>query len=263
MKRKRRTRLLSLFLGLSLALSPAARALTPEQAGDLLDVYYIDDVPEEVLEQSTISGMLEALGDPYTQYFTPEEYALFSSSMSDTELVGIGISSLITGEGLLIQRVYEDTPAASGGLQAGDLITAVDGTDIAGQDGDTMTGLLQGEPGTQVAVTYLRDGESTTVSLTRAAITIPTAYTELWDGHIGYIDCDTFGGETVEHFTDGLETYGDQADRWIVDLRGNGGGVVDAAIGAVAGLSEGQRRLLRGLWQQRRGPHHRPGDCAG
>ena len=63
MKRKRRTRLLSLFLGLSLALSPAARALTPEQAGDLLDVYYIDDVPEEVLEQSTISGMLEALGD--------------------------------------------------------------------------------------------------------------------------------------------------------------------------------------------------------
>ena len=237
MKRKRRTRLLSLFLGLSLALSPAARALTPEQAGDLLDVYYIDDVPEEVLEQSTISGMLEALGDPYTQYFTPEEYALFSSSMSDTELVGIGISSLITGEGLLIQRVYEDTPAASGGLQAGDLITAVDGTDIAGQDGDTMTGLLQGEPGTQVAVTYLRDGESTTVSLTRAAITIPTAYTELWDGHIGYIDCDTFGGETVEHFTDGLETYGDQADRWIVDLRGNGGGVVDAAIGAVSTFS--------------------------
>ena len=51
MKRKRRTRLLSLFLGLSLALSPAARALTPEQAGDLLDVYYIDDVPEEVLEE--------------------------------------------------------------------------------------------------------------------------------------------------------------------------------------------------------------------
>lgn len=237
MKRKRRTRLLSLFLGLSLALSPAARALTPEQAGDLLNVYYIDDVPEEVLEQSTISGMLEVLGDPYTQYFTPEEYALFSSSLSDTELVGIGISSLITGEGLLIQRVYENTPAASGGLQAGDLITAVDGTDIAGQDGDTMTGLLQGEPGTQVAVTYLRDGESTTVSLTRAAITIPTAYTELWDGHIGYIDCDTFGGETVEHFTDGLETYGDQADRWIVDLRGNGGGVVDAAIGAVSTFS--------------------------
>ena len=83
---------------------PRRPALTPEQAGDLLNVYYIDDVPEEVLEQSTISGMLEVLGDPYTQYFTPEEYALFSSSLSDTELVGIGISSLITGEGLLIQR---------------------------------------------------------------------------------------------------------------------------------------------------------------
>ena len=234
MKRKRRTRLLSLFLGLSLALSPAARALTPEQAGDLLDVYYIDDVPEEVLEQPTISAMLEALGDPYTEYFTPEEYALFSSSMSDTELVGIGISSLITESGPLVQRVYDGTPAAEGGLIAGDLITAVDGTAAAGLDSETVTGLLRGEPGTQVSVTYLRNGESATVTLTRAAITIPTAYTELWDGHIGYIDCDTFGGETVEHFTDGLETYGDQADRWIVDLRGNGGGVVDAAIGAVS-----------------------------
>lgn len=234
MRYKRRARLLSLFLGFSLALSPAAQALTLEQAGKLLDVYYIDDVPQEVLEQPTISGMLEALGDPYTQYFTPEEYAQFSGSMSDTQLVGIGISSLVTEDGLLIQRVYEDTPAAGGGLRAGDLITAVDGTDIAGLDGETMTGLLQGEPGTRVAVTYLRDGGSATVTLTRAAITIPTAYTELWDGHIGYIDCDTFGGETVEHFTEGLETYGDQADRWIVDLRGNGGGVVDAAMGAVS-----------------------------
>ena len=188
MKYKRRARLLALFLGLSLALSPVAAALTPEQAGQLLDLYYIDDVPEEVLEQPTISAMLEALGDPYTQYFTPEEYALFTSSMSDTQLAGIGVFSLVTESGALIQRVYEDTPAGEAGLLAGDLITAVDGVSTAGLNTEEVADLLRGEPGTRVRVTYLREGERHTVYLTRAAVTIPTAYTELWNGRIGYID---------------------------------------------------------------------------
>ena len=242
MKYKRRARLLALFLGLSLALSPAAAALTPEQAGQLLDLYYIDDVPEEVLEQPTISAMLEALGDPYTQYFTPEEYALFTSSMSDTQLAGIGVLSLVTEAGALIQRVYEDTPAGEAGLLAGDLITAVDGVSTAGLNTEEVADLLRGEPGTRVRVTYLREGERHTVSLTRAAVTIPTAYTELWNGRIGYIDCDTFGGETEAHFAEGMETYGELAQRWIVDLRGNGGGVVDAAMGA-AGVFTGRGLL--------------------
>ena len=242
MKYKRRARLLALFLGLSLALSPAAAALTPEQAGQLLDLYYIDDVPEEVLEQPTISAMLEALGDPYTQYFTPEEYALFTSSMSDTQLAGIGVLSLVTESGALIQRVYEDTPAGEAGLLAGDLITAVDGVSTAGLNTEEVADLLRGEPGTRVRVTYLREGERHTVSLTRAAVTIPTAYTELWNGRIGYIDCDTFGGETEAHFAEGMETYGELAQRWIVDLRGNGGGVVDAAMGA-AGVFTGRGLL--------------------
>ena len=233
MKYRIPARLLALSLALAAALSPAAQALTTEQAGKLLEAYYIDDVPEEVLAQPTIQAMLEALGDPYTQYFTAEEYALFSSSMSDTELVGIGISSLITGDGPLIQHVYADTPAAGGGLLAGDLITAVDGTATAGLDADTVTGLLRGEPGTRVELTYLRGGESRTVTLTRRPVTIPTAYAELLDNGTGYIVCDSFGAETAEHFAEGLETYGEQADLWIVDLRGNGGGVVDTAVDAV------------------------------
>ena len=71
--------------------------------------------------------MLEALGDPYTTYFSPEEYGAFTGSMSDTDTVGVGIYSLVTADGPLIQRVYENTPAADAGLQPGDLVTAVDG----------------------------------------------------------------------------------------------------------------------------------------
>lgn len=95
-----------------------------------------------------------------------------------------------------------------------------------------MAAWLKGDPGTRVELSYRRDGAEYTAVLTRRAITVPATYTELWDGHIGYIDCDTFGGETVAHFVSGMEDTAAGADHWIVDLRGNGGGEVDAAMGA-------------------------------
>ena len=127
MKRMPLSRLFALPLALTLLLSPAAQALTPDQARELLQDYYIDEVPEDVLDQNTIQAMLEALGDPYTTYFSPEEYGAFTGSMSDTDTVGVGIYSLVTADGPLIQRVYENPPAADAGLQPGDLVTAVDG----------------------------------------------------------------------------------------------------------------------------------------
>ena len=119
MKRMPLSRLFALPLALTLLLSPAAQALTPDQARELLQDYYIDEVPEDVLDQNTIQAMLEALGDPYTTYFSPEEYGAFTGSMSDTDTVGVGIYSLVTADGPLIQRVYENTPAADAGLQPG------------------------------------------------------------------------------------------------------------------------------------------------
>ena len=232
MKRMPLSRLFALPLALTLLLSPAAQALTPNQARELLQDYYIDEVPEDVLDQNTIQAMLEALGDPYTTYFSPEEYGAFTGSMSDTDTVGVGIYSLVTADGPLIQRVYENTPAADAGLQPGDLVTAVDGRSTAGQDAGTVAAWLKGDPGTRVELSYRRDGAEYTAVLTRRAITVPATYTELWDGHIGYIDCDTFGGETVAHFVSGMEDTAAGADHWIVDLRGNGGGEVDAAMGA-------------------------------
>ena len=145
MKRMPLSRLFALPLALTLLLSPAAQALTPNQARELLQDYYIDEVPEDVLDQNTIQAMLEALGDPYTTYFSPEEYGAFTGSMSDTDTVGVGIYSLVTADGPLIQRVYENTPAADAGLQPGDLVTAVDGRSTAGQDAGTVAAWLKGD----------------------------------------------------------------------------------------------------------------------
>lgn len=234
MAHRRFVRPLAVTLALTLSLTSAASALTPDQAGTLLKDYYIDDVPQSVLEQPTVQQMVAALGDPYTQYFTAEEYAQFLGTMEDINVVGIGVSVLTTLDGLLIQRVYEDTPAARGGLQAGDLVVEVNDTPITADNLMLAASWLQGEEGTQVKVGFLRDGAKHSVTLTRQAVTIPATYSELWDGHIGYIDCDTFGGDTLDHFLQGIETYGDQADHWIVDLRQNGGGEINAAMSSAA-----------------------------
>ena len=134
-------RLTAAACSLTLLLVPAARALTPEQAGSLLQQFYVDSVPEAVLNQPSISDMIEALGDPYTQYFTPEEYQRFNASMSDASLVGIGVVFTVTEEGLLLDRVLDASPALEAGLRGGDLILQVDGHSVLGQDSNTVTGL--------------------------------------------------------------------------------------------------------------------------
>ena len=121
-------RILSLLLAFALLPLPLANALTPQQALDLLEQYYIDELPDEVRNASTIEEMVEALGDPYSDYMTAEEYAAFMDSMNDTSMVGVGISMRMEETGARILTVYPNTPASQAGLQSGDLITYVDGT---------------------------------------------------------------------------------------------------------------------------------------
>lgn len=244
MKSNLLSRLTAAGLSLALLILPA-QALTAEQAALLLQTYYIDQVPQVVLEQSTIEDMLEVLGDPYTEYFSPEDYAAFTASMQDAPLVGVGITYFHTETGLLLNGVIEDSPAQQAGLQAGDLIVAVDGHDVLREpDPDVVSGWFKGEEGSSVRVTYLRDHTRRTVTLTRAVVGIlPATTSYLLEGHIGYIDCNTFGEETYGHFQEAIAQYGEAADVWIVDLCDNPGGATDAAVDA-AGLFTGEGALL-------------------
>ncbi|MCI9264239.1 MAG: PDZ domain-containing protein [Oscillospiraceae bacterium] len=232
MKNKFFSRLTAAALALVLLSAPGAQALTVDQAAELLQRVYVDEVPQTVLEQTTIQDMLAALGDPYTEYFTPEEYGAFTATMSDTSLVGIGVVYTQTEEGLLLSEVLEGSPAEKGGLEPDDLIVKVDGRSVLGETTDTVSGWIQGEEDTEVKVTYLRDGNRKTVTLTRALVVVAATTTQLIDGHIGYISCSTFGMETVGHFQEGIEKYRDQVSAWIVDLRSNTGGVTQAAVDA-------------------------------
>lgn len=247
---KLRFRLPAAGLALTLLLTPMAQALTPDQAIGLLDTFYIDPLPQSVREQTTISGILEALGDPYTEYFTAEELAAFNASLSDVQQVGAGLSLSLTDGGLLVNRVIPDSAAEAGGLLAGDIVTAVDGTSLAGMDLNEASALLTGQEGTTFRLTYLREGQSHTVTLTRKAFVVPTAYGELMDGHIGYLTCDVFGDETADHVAESLGTYASQADRWIMDLRGNGGGNLTAALDTISCFTGGPASRLVYLMQR-------------
>lgn len=235
-------RALSTLLSLMLLAAPAL-ALDTAQAGELLQKYYIDSVSQEVLSQPTVEDMLSVLGDPYTQYFDAQEYAEFLAAMSDTRTGGVGVTSSLSAQGLLVEALIEGMPAQKAGIQQGDIITAVDGISVLGQSLEGAAAWLRGDPGTQVTVTVLRDGESRDYVLTREELVIPATTTSLLDGHIGYITCTTFGEETEGHFVEGIQANDAAADRWIVDLRGNGGGSVSAAVQA-AGIFAGQGNLV-------------------
>lgn len=234
-------RFCSLLLTLCLLVTSAS-ALTVEQARNALTDYYIDEIPAEVLALPTIAEILEALGDPYTAYYQAEEYAAFRSSMEDTQLVGIGIRSYYLDEGVLLSRVAPDSPASEAGLQPGDYIIAVDGHDTRGAAEEDVDRWIRGDLGTRARLTILRGEATFEVTVTRRQVVFPTVILEKIENRIGWISCSAFGSTTFQNFYDIITAHDDEVDEWVIDLRGNGGGDVLAAMfsaGCFAGRGAG------------------------
>lgn len=224
---KRRALAAVLTLVLAAGASPAG-AITVEQARALILERYVDQVPAAALEQDTVEATVDALGDPYSWYLTPEELAEMLDTDVDQTIVGIGVTMTAHEDGFEILRVEETGPAKEAGLAAGDVVTAVDGVSLQGLDPETISGMVRGEEGTSVRLTYRRDGRSRTVRVTRRAVVIAATRGELLEGGIGYIQCDEFGSDTAGHFRTLIRRMDQDANVWVIDLRGNPGGTVDA-----------------------------------
>ena len=234
MRRKLPVRAAALVLALTLALSPAAGAITVDEARDMLRENYIDEIPEEILALPTIEEITAALGDPYTYYMTAEQYDAFQSDMGDTNVVGIGVMVEKTADGLLVSGVAPDAPAARAEITVGDLIVAADGTTIqAAGSPDALAALITGEAGTDVTITLLREGRELELTLTREAVVFPTVTGQVVDDHIGWLSCSSFGETSGSYFEEYITAEDEAADRWVVDLRSNPGGSATAVIQAV------------------------------
>ena len=193
--------------------------------------YFSDD--DQAKQDGIIRGYLESLDDPYSVYYTAEEYADFMVD-AEGEYVGVGfqVSQNIETKILTITKVF-DGPAKEAGIQTEDVITKVDGEDISGQDIDSVVDKIRGEEGTEVTLTMYRasDGQEHDFTMKRRKVENPTVESKMLENNIGYVQVTSFSEVTGEQFVKAimdLETSG--MEGLIVDLRDNGGGLLDIAV---------------------------------
>lgn len=227
--------LLNIILVLILVLSNSTMALASDsgvlkEIRALIQTQYVEPVSNDVLNAPTVDEMLERLGDPHTMYFTPEEYQDFIGSI-DMSFSGIGIYIEMVPEGLKVSDVISGSPAEEVGLKAGDVIIRAAGESLAGLTSTEAADLLRGPEGSTVQIRVKQGDKTRDMKVTRRTISEPTVTGEVLDGHIGYLDLNSFGTDTPEEFATAAKQLKNQnVDSWIVDLRNNGGGYLSSAL---------------------------------
>jgi carboxyl-terminal processing protease len=202
--------------------------------GDVLGIVeqaYVVPVDDKKLIEAALQGMMSAL-DPHSNYLPPRDYGELRER-TEGQYSGVGLT--ITSEGGLVKIIspMDDGPAARAGVQAGDVISAIDGQSASGLTVSQVSEKLRGAIGTSVTVTFLRDGEEPReVVLTREVIKIKSVSGRV-EGEFGYLRVSTFNentgrelGETIAR----LKQENPAIKGWVLDLRNNGGGLLDAAI---------------------------------
>ncbi len=204
----------------------------------ILNNYYIE-VDESALETGMLKGMFDGLGDVYSYYMTPQEYDQLMVSLTGV-YSGVGVT-ISAGESGYVEVVTptKGSPAEAAGLRKGDLILAVDGTEYVGADLDVCAAAIRGKEGTAVTLTIRRGDEIFDVTLTRKTIITQTVDSYMLEDKIGYIAISGFEENTAQHFREALASIREQgATSFVLDLRDNGGGLVDAAVGIADELLE-------------------------
>jgi carboxyl-terminal processing protease len=186
------------------------------------------------LTYSAIAGMLSSVKDKYTTFLTPKEYADLNEGLDGGNFSGVGISIAVDEKTKLlgINDVIPGGPAEKAGLQGGDTILTVDGKSTKGLTTDQDAKMLRGEKGTQVKLLIERASkELPVVAVTRDTIHQPSVYSKLLENGIGYARLTVFGSNTASELTTALTKLQAQgAKAYVLDLRDNGGGYLNAAI---------------------------------
>lgn len=198
----------------------------------IIDQYYLGDVDEEKLKEGMIKGYIEGLDDPYTEYISKEE---MKDYLEDTmgNFVGIGIYMVKNAEANKIQVLapIKNSPAEKNGILPGDLIVAVDDVQYTADDMSVVSTKIKGEEGTTVKIEILRGTESKTFALRRKSIKVNPVEGKVLNHQIGYLAFSSFDEDTAKDFKQKYEELQKQGIKsLIIDLRNNGGGIVDEAL---------------------------------
>ena len=203
-----------------------------------LNTFYVDTIDAQKTIENAINAMLDNI-DPYTEYIPAKETDDFMT-LSTGEYGGIGsyiMERTVNGvKYVYISGPYEGSPSARAGLRAGDRIIMIDGDSTAGWSSDQVSKRLKGQANTRLSVTVVRPWDEDSVktfNLTRETISVnPVSYYGVTRDNIGYIGLTTFNEKSAQQVRDALvELKKDPRVKYIVlDLRGNGGGIVEGAI---------------------------------
>lgn len=194
---------------------------------------YVVEVDEEAAMEAALQGMLASL-DPHSSYLSPDDFRDMRSQARG-EYQGLGIEVTMEEGVVRVVSPIDDTPAARAGIQAGDYITAVNGTSIVGGTLNDAVQLMRGEVGTEVTVTIARQGQDPfDVVIARQTITTRAVTARVEGGDIGVLRISTFNERTGTMLQDGIRQVRREAGAnlrgIVIDLRNNPGGLLDQAI---------------------------------
>lgn len=232
------------------------------QASDVIEENYFHQVDPDQLGQSTVRAMIRQLrrryDDRFSHYFDPKAYHDFRE-VTGGEFSGVGLSVSEVKRGLRVSQVFKDSPAAKAEIEEGDIVTAVNGKPIAGEDAEVVTGRIKGPEGTDVTLTVLTPstGKRRELTLTRANVKVPVVAGRLIHAGgkpVAYVRMITFSDGVHGELRDEIERLDEKgAEGLILDLRGNGGGLLtEAILSASVFVEDGPIASTEGRTQGRR-----------
>ena len=197
-----------------------------------VDEHYLYEVDKEAMEDAIYEAIFNSLGDPYSTYYTEDEYKeLMESTTGTYSGIGVVVQEDVESGYILVVEPYENGPAYEAGLRPGDLIVAIEGEDIKDLDINLAVKKIKGEEGTSVNVTVRRDGKDFDSSITRKVIEIINVDYEMLNDEVGYIAIASFEGAVAKQFEAAykeLETQGMKS--LVIDVRSNPGGLMTAVV---------------------------------
>jgi len=194
---------------------------------------YVEEVSDEELLEHAIRGMLDGL-DPHSSYLNTEQFQELRIGTSG-EFGGLGIEVGMEDGFVRVVSPIDDTPAARGGIQSGDLIIRLDEKPVKGLALNDAVKLMRGKPGSDIVLTVIREGEDRplNITLTRAIIQVTSVRNRILEDGYGYIRVSNFQTKTPSDMIKAIETMQIEGELkgMVLDLRNNPGGVLSAAVG--------------------------------
>lgn len=210
-------------------LSDSSHVQKIEYLEKMIDQEYLGEVDNDEMAEGVYAGLVYGLGDVYSRYYTADEYAQETAS-TDGAYAGIGVSiQKNKNGGVQIAECYEGGPGADAGLQTGDVITAINNTDVTDMELSDVVSLIRENKDKTIVLTVFRENEekSREISVDVTDVELPSVFGEMLDKKTGYIQITQFTGVTPQQYKDMFDELKDKGmERLVIDLRDNPGGLL-------------------------------------